>query len=81
MIKSTVAGVAANIGSLVCIAVAYTKRDDLSVEGAYLNRSVGEPAYAGVVSSSTAPWLVAAAALVVVGTLLLARPLLPRSEH
>lgn len=68
-------GVAANALGVACIVIALVKRDDVTIEGAYFNRSVGAPAYEGVFISgpSIVPWLVAAALLVVAGTALLLR--------
>jgi hypothetical protein len=64
----TKAACVAHIGALICLAVAFDRRN--SFEGAYFNRSVGAPANAGVFvgRSDMTPWLIAAAALLVIGT-------------
>jgi hypothetical protein len=54
------------------VGVALIKRDDVTVDGAYFNRSVGSPASAFAVDQSNiVPWLVAAICLTLVGTALL----------
>lgn len=65
-------GIAANALSVVCVAVALVKRDDVTVEGAYFNRSVGSPTSAIAVDGpNIVPWLIAAICLTLVGTALL----------
>ena len=39
------------LAAVVCGVIAAATWDDLGIEGAYLNRSVGAPAYSGVVSA------------------------------
>jgi hypothetical protein len=56
--------IALQLAAFGCIAVAYSKRDDVSIEGAYFNRAVGKDE--GIVSVWTgpiAPWVVAAGVL------------------
>ena len=67
-------GLVANGGALACIAVAFFKRNDVVVEGAYFNRSVGDGSgdSFAVTSANLTPWLVGAAVLLIVGTILLA---------
>lgn len=67
-------GCLAHLGALICLAVAFERRDSGVFEGAYFNRSVGEPATAGVfIGGQTAPWLIAAAVLLIIGTALFVR--------
>jgi hypothetical protein len=66
------AGIASNVLGVICVVVALVKRDDVAVEGAYFNRSVGSPASAFAVDQpDIVPWLVAAVCLTLVGTALL----------
>ena len=65
-------GIAANASAIVCIVIALVKRDDVKVEGAYFNRSVGDSeSVFAVTQPNIVPWLIAAAVLVLVGTALL----------
>ena len=68
-------GVALNAIAVSCIAVALFAKDRKPIEGAYFNRSVGEPAFAGVYSgdylATRTPWLIAALILVALGTAIL----------
>lgn len=57
---------AAQLGSLSCLAVAYFKRDAGTAEGAYFNRAIGEDAVALAFSSDVRPWLAGAIGLGVV---------------
>jgi cytochrome c biogenesis factor len=65
------------LAAVVCGVIAAATWQDFEVEGAYLNRSIGAPAYAGVYSSwgtSDGPRILlgAAIALAVAGILVLA---------
>lgn len=65
-------GITANALGVVCIVIALVKRGDATVEGAYFDRSEGDPASAFAVSQpNIVPWLIAALVLVAVGTALL----------
>jgi hypothetical protein len=71
-----VLGVVLLLGGIVCGVIAAVTWDDATIEGAYLNRSIGAPAYAGVFSrwgtSDGPPILLGAAiALAVAGILVL----------
>lgn len=62
-------GIAANALAVVCIVIALVRRGDATVEGAYFNRSEGDSASAFALSQpNIVSWLIAAAVLVVVGT-------------
>lgn len=66
------AGLAADAAAVVCVLVALIKRDDVTVEGAYFNRSAGGSAHAFAVDQpNIVPWLVAAVCLILVGTVML----------
>ena len=66
-------GLLANALALACIVIAFAKRDQGTVEGAYLNRSVGGGSGDTFVVSTAnlTPWLIAAAVLLILGTALL----------
>jgi len=52
------------LAAFVCIAVAYSKRHDVSIEGAYFNRAAGEETGAvSVWTGPVAPWVIAAGVL------------------
>jgi hypothetical protein len=72
MLRTSIAksGLMANAAALGCIVVAFVKRDQGTVEGAYLNRSVGGGSGDTFVVSTAnlTPWLVAATILLVLGT-------------
>jgi hypothetical protein len=65
-------GVALNIAALGLLAVAYVKRDDVTIEGAYFNQAVGadETAATFAAAGSSGPWIIAAAACLIAGTAL-----------
>ena len=65
------------VAAIVCGVIAAVTWDDVSIEGAYLNRSIGAPAYSGVFSAwgaSDGPRILLGAAigLAVAGILVLA---------
>lgn len=68
MSRTTLGGAIANAAAVLCVVVAYVKRDDLTIEGAYFNESVGASQEQLAVSAGSSPWLLAAGALVLVGT-------------
>ncbi len=61
------AGLSANVLALSCIVIAFIKRDQATVEGAYFDRSVGGDSLV-VSTANLTPWLIAAAVLLVLGT-------------
>jgi hypothetical protein len=53
------------VGALACVAIAYAKRNDVAVEGAYFNRSSGKAVAVGVFpGGAPTPWLAAAVLLI-----------------
>jgi hypothetical protein len=66
------AGVVVQLAALGLLAVAYSKRHDATVEGAYFNRSPGVDTAAYATSSDVGPWILAAGMLVTLGTALMA---------
>ena len=73
MLRTTTArvGLLANLLALACIGVAFVRRDQGTVEGAYFNRSSGGGGSGDtfvISSANLTPWLVAAAVLLILGT-------------
>ena len=68
MSRAIVGGALANAAALVCLVVAYLRRDHVAVEGVYFNQSVGASDHQLTVASGNSSWLIAAGVLVFVGT-------------
>ena len=66
MRRTFVAGLSLQAAAFTFVVVAYAQRNDFSVEGVYINRSVGPEAGSSQVSAAATNgrWLVAAAVLV-----------------
>jgi uncharacterized membrane protein len=57
-------GIGLHLAALACVVIAYEKRNTVSIEGAYFNRSTGEPARTAVFWQHISGWLLAASILI-----------------
>ncbi len=82
LVRLTALGLVLHAAALGLLAVAYVKRDDVVVEGAYFNRAEGAEDQAAVFSAvgSNGRWIIAGALCLVVGTAVLAAAALGRAR-
>jgi hypothetical protein len=60
-------GLALDVAAIGCLVVAFSKRHDVTFEGAYFNRAGGQGVSVAGVHHAVTPWIIAAAVLVALG--------------